>query len=186
MTYSVPCECGNSVEASATQAGTDIPCSCGRCVSVPLLSRLRQTAGQEAYEAGTIETINRMVRTGELPSGDTCAFSGLPTVDSYNPYVQCESTWLKESRSERPWFAILAFLFLPFRILGWLLRSSRVEEEPRVMGRDRGVSTPLRVRGEHQPQLRRTNQSKLREMLRTVPIYATLLDEFPKARIIAS
>jgi hypothetical protein len=87
MTYAVRCECGDAVEVTAAQAGSDVACRCGRLVHVASLSRLREMAGQDAYEAGTIDTINRMIRDGDLPWGDTCAISGLPTTDSYNLYV---------------------------------------------------------------------------------------------------
>ena len=57
------------MDVTVAQAGTEVNCQCGRVVSVPLLSKLRQLSGQEAYETGTIDTINRMIRTGELPWG---------------------------------------------------------------------------------------------------------------------
>ncbi len=46
MTYSVPCECGKTLAVIATDAGTDMRCECGRLVSVPILSQLRQQSGQ--------------------------------------------------------------------------------------------------------------------------------------------
>jgi hypothetical protein len=95
MTFSVPCDCGNAFDVTATQADTSVTCSCGRVVRVPLLSKLRQMAGQGEFETNTIDTINRMLRNGELPSGDRCAISGNPTKDEYDLYVQCESQWLK-------------------------------------------------------------------------------------------
>ncbi len=184
MSYTVPCKCGNNLKVTATQAGTDVPCSCGHVVSVPLLSRLRRMAGQEAFEAGTIDTINRMIRDGELPLGDTCAVSGLPTLDSYDLYVQCEFTWTKGPGKGRFLFAALAVVIAPIWIICLLFGRALFDEQHRVLGRNRGVYTPLRVREEHHQQLRRTrSQTKLQRLLRTVPIYATLLDEYPKARI---
>ncbi len=186
MTFSVSCDCGNRLEVSAAQAGTDVSCPCGGTVSVPSLSQLRESAGQGAYESGVIDTINRMIRDGELPHGDTCAVSGLPTSDTYRLYVQCESRWIRGPGKLRYLFTILAILFSPFRIIGGLLGKSLLDEERRELGRDRGVYTPLLVRKEYHEQLRRTrSQSKLRRLLRTVPIYADLLDEFPGARITA-
>lgn len=44
MNYSIPCQCGKSLQAAASQAGTDIECTCGRLISVPPLSQLRQMA----------------------------------------------------------------------------------------------------------------------------------------------
>ncbi len=186
MTFSVSCDCGNTLDVTSTQAGTDIPCTCGRTVRVPRLSQLRQLAGQGAYEAGTIDTINRMIRDGELPPGDTCAVSGLPTSDSYELYVQCESKWIKGPGTGRYLFVIFTIVFLPFWIIWVLLGKALLDEERRELGRDRSVYTPLRVRQEHHQQLHSMrSQSKLRKLLRDVPIYAKLLDEFPRAKIVA-
>ncbi len=185
MTFSLPCDCGNTLEVTAAEAGTDVVCSCGREVGVPLLSQLRQLAGQGAYETGTIDTIHRMIRDGELPYGDICAISGFPTSDSYDLYVQCESRWIKGPGSGRNLFAVLSVLFLPCWMIWALVAWALLDEKRRELGRDRGVYIPLRVRQEHHQQLRRMrSQSKLRKLLRAVPIYATLLDEYPKARII--
>src|SRR5262245_55013132 len=96
MTFSISCDCSNRLEVTASQAGAEISCSCGRTMRVPALSQLRQLAGQGAYEAGTIDTIHRMIRDGELPYGHTCAISGHPTSDTYDLNVQCESRWIKE------------------------------------------------------------------------------------------
>lgn len=183
MAYSISCDCGNIREVTATQAGTNVSCACGRSVSVPTLSKLRQLAGQGAYEAGTIDTIVRMVRDGELPSGDTCAISGLPTSDSYELYVQCESRWIKGPGTGQYLFALLMIVFLPFWII-WFVGNTLFDKEHRELGRDRGVYTPLRIREEHHQQLRRMrSQAKLRKLLRAVPIYEQLLDEFPQAKV---
>lgn len=185
MSYFVPCVCGRTIEVTATQAGADVPCSCGRAVRTPLLSQLRQLAGHKAYETSSIDTINRMIRDGELPFGDTCAISGLLTSDSCNLYVQCESMWIKGPGFFHHLFVAFTMLAFPFWIiwvlLGWALLDERREE----VGRDRSVCTPLRICQEHHRRLRRTrSQSKLRKLLRTVPIYAQLLDEYPQAKIV--
>ena len=159
MTFSLSCDCGKSLEVTASQAGTNVPCSCGRAVSVPLLSQLRQLAGQAAYEAGTIDTINRMIRDGELPHGDTCAISGLPTLDSYDLYVQCESKWTKGPGTGRYLFVIFTILFLPFWVIWVFVGKALLDEERQVLGSDRGVYTPLRVRQEYHQQLRRNAAS---------------------------
>ncbi|MEZ6088508.1 MAG: hypothetical protein R3C05_10875 [Pirellulaceae bacterium] len=149
------------------------------------MSKLRRLAGQGAYEAGVIDTINRMIREGELPFGDTCVISGLPTADSYDVYVQCESKWIKGPGPLRYLFVILTILFMPFWMIWAVIGRALVNEEPQELGRDRGIYIPLRARQEHHQRLRRTrSQSKLRKWLREVPIYAQLLDEFPDARII--
>ena len=184
MTFSILCDCGKRMEVTGSQAGTDMVCSCGRTVSIPLLSQLRQMAGKDAYEAGTIDTINRMIREGELPPGDTCVISGLETSGFYNLYVHCETTWVRGGGVKRHFFVIATILFLPFWLLWALLGWALLDDKRQELGRDRGVYAPLRVRPEHYRRLSRIrSQKELRKLLRTVPIYATLLDEYPKATI---
>src|SRR5262245_27419754 len=67
-----------------------------RVVKVPRLSDLREATGRDAYEASVIGAINRLIRTGELPYGDTCAVSGLPTTDVCRVAIVCERTWTRE------------------------------------------------------------------------------------------
>jgi hypothetical protein len=184
MSFSVTCQCSKTLEITAAQAGTEISCPCGHKVSVPLLSQLRQLAGQGAYEAGTIDTINRMIREGELPYGDTCAISGYPTKDSYNLYVQCESGWINGRYKIRYLSAIFSILLLPLGIIHLTLGKSLFAKEYQHRGHERGIYIPLRVRKEYHHKLHRIrSQRKLRKLLCTVPIYANLFDEFPGARV---
>ncbi|PHS03240.1 MAG: hypothetical protein COA78_18705 [Blastopirellula sp.] len=182
MPYSLACECGNQIEVSAAQAGSEVTCTCGQVVNVPMLSALRKTAGKAAYESNTMDTINRMVQEGELPWGDTCAVSGYPTTDSCQLFVLCESKWLKGS-SMGDWFILFfQLLILPVVICLDLFVDS--DKASQSHGHDRGVYVPIIARTEHHAELKKMrNQAKLQEILRTVPIYAKLLDEFPNARI---
>jgi hypothetical protein len=65
---------------------------------VPRLSELRHAAGQGAFEAGTIDTIHRMISEGELPWGDRCALSEHLTNNSVELTVECEQKWVRGSR----------------------------------------------------------------------------------------
>ncbi len=67
MSYSTACECGATHAVAATQAGTTLRCACGRSVTVPALSVLRQAAGQTPMPLNTVERIRAMIRDGELP-----------------------------------------------------------------------------------------------------------------------
>jgi len=143
MTFSFSCECGNTLEVTATQAGTEIPCLCGDAVRVPLLSQLRQLAGQGAYEVDTVDTIIRMTRDGELPHGDICVISGFPTSDTYDLYVQCESKWIKGLGKGQYLFLILTCIFLPIWIIWVLVGRVLFNEKRQELGHDRGVYTPV-------------------------------------------
>ena len=184
MAYSIQCECRRPLSVTASQAATRVPCACGRLIEVPALSRLRQNAGQGAYEAGTIDIIRRMISTGDLPTGQVCALSGDPTSDCYELFVQCESSWMKGPGSGHFAAVILLFLLMPFWFVWMAIGKSMLDEERREVGHNRGVTIPLRICNRCHEKLRRTrSQWKLRRLLRTVPIYAQLLQEFPYARI---
>ncbi|MGD9125883.1 MAG: hypothetical protein PVH19_00770 [Planctomycetia bacterium] len=142
---------------------------------------MRRLVGQAAYDGGTIGKIKHMIAEGELPWGDTCAISYRPTSESCNVYVQYEFAYTKRSRQELHWLGTLTRIFLPF---GALLPKKSYREEEQSFGFDKEICIPLRVCKEQQYRLGRIrSQRKLRSLLRTVPIYAKLLDEYPKAKI---
>jgi hypothetical protein len=181
MEYSVTCLCQKAIPVTAAQAGTEVACSCGRTIKVPRLSELRLTTGRDAYEAGVVSAIQRLIRTGELPYGDTCALSGWPTNDVYELLVECERPWAKQVGKSLPlpWEVLLG-LFSPISI--W-----RREVRTEIHGRQTVIRVPLRVRQEHHAWLSRMrSQRKLRRLLGTVPIYAQLLHEYPDAYISTS
>ncbi len=79
-------------------------------------------------------------------------------------------------------FATLMSVFIAL-LYGWLavfLRDHPVD----VKGRGVVVRVPLRVCAEwHDKVLGMRNQRRLREMLRTVPVYDELLTQYPNATI---
>lgn len=40
-TFQIPCECGTSLRVTASQAGTDRLCVCGRTISIPRLTEMQ-------------------------------------------------------------------------------------------------------------------------------------------------
>jgi len=184
MEYSVTCACGKQIAVAAAEAGTEISCSCGLSVPVPRLSQLRRSTGQPAYKATVIEAIDRLIREGELPFGDTCALCGTPTTGVVEVCVVCERPWYRPPSALPFWVAILFMMlcFLPALLL-WLL-VQMLPLQSRILGRDTVVRIPLRVCGNQKCSLRRArDQRKLREVLSTVPIYEQLLEEYPRAYI---
>jgi hypothetical protein len=184
--FSVDCECGRQIKVAASQAGTEIPCDCGRLTSVPLLSKLRTSSGLDAYESGIVGTINRMIAEGELPWGDECAISGLPTLEICELKVHCEKQWTKTDTDSTRWFLFVAILLSPFLFFRVWLRNERTDPSTEVHGRDTVVRTPLRVRKEFAAKLGRMNQRKLKRLLKTVPIYEALLKEYPGSTVLAT
>lgn len=177
MGYTVTCQCGATIAVSATQAGITLACRCGRSVGVPSLSRLRQQAGEGPYPRNIPETIAAMIESGELPAGDFCAVSGFPTKDTLLLDIQCERKWVRGSRSND--LEGVVFWWLLFGWLGALIAYDRAARPYEELGRETRVRVPLRVRADYQPRVRRASQRKLRKLLRTVPVYADLLREYP-------
>jgi hypothetical protein len=177
MEYHVLCQCGKQVPVSADDAGTTIHCQCGQSVPVPSLSKLRTTAGVGAYESGAIDTIRRMLDEGTLPWGETCAESGRPTADIIRLVVQCERLHAARDGSAAR-FLILFFLG-PF----YILLAMRAQERE-AHGRETMVRVPLRLSREYHRGLARWwAHRRRRRLLTTVPVYAALLKEYPKATI---
>jgi hypothetical protein len=172
MSYHVTCDCGREISVTAASAGGEVSCQCGATVAVPRLSELRKSAGKGAYETGTADVIAAMLRAGQLPWGDTCAHSGLPTEDVFDLSVQCERCHAQDRSGG--WLAAFA---------GALL-SIAVQPEWETHGHEVVVYTPLRLREEFHARFRKAGQRSLRRLLRSVPVYGRLLDEYPDARIL--
>jgi len=175
MDFSLECTCGRHLTVGSAEAGTTVSCECGALVAVPNLGKLRELAGQGAYEAGTVDTIVAMIRRGDLPWGDLCAVSGTPTDDVIDLYVEAERIY--RARDRRAVYGWLGVLVSPIFLAGLF------EKPGPLVGRETTVCTPLRVAAIHQPVVRRSSQRALKRWLRSVPIYAKLLEEYPRARV---
>lgn len=185
LPYRVTCACGGETPVSASAAGGSATCRhCGKEIAVPSLSRLRQLTGKGAYEAGTADVIRRMISSGELPEGEFCQISGRPTEHVETVYVHCEKTWKRPVDSIHAYipFLLMGIFSLPF----YLIRacSTKFHTELEVLGRDVIVPAPVRLHEDCRRELKRASQRKLRRILRNVPIYAKLLEEYPHAKII--
>jgi hypothetical protein len=136
------------------------------------LSKLRATAGIGSYETGAIGTIRRMLDQGALPWGDACAVSGRPTRDVLQVEVQCERLHVPKDPAKLA--MLLAVCAGPLWAAMALLSSHRPTH-----GRDTVVVVPLRVCCEYHRGLSSWwKNRKLRRLLRSVPVYASLLDEY--------
>jgi hypothetical protein len=166
------------VAVTAAQAGMTARCDCGAEVPVPSLSRLRQLGGQDAYESGPLDTIRRMIQSGELPAGPTCALSRKPTDDVLE--LEIKLPQFHKNRDAGNSLVILALVAGIWGVLYHALfgRSAYLEDERSI-----AIQVPLRVAAARQSRVRAMSQRRLWRLLRTVPVYARLLDENPEARI---
>ena len=179
--YSVTCECGVLHPVSATQAGSTLTCRCGRPVDVPPLSSLRKSAGESPVPLNTIERIRAMIRSGELPSGDVCPYSGRRADDTMLFHIQCERTWVRGS-GEWGTGKIVIYVWL-LGLIGALIAS--LKSGPREeLGRDISLEVPVRISADARPKLIKMRRQKtLKALLCETPIYSQLLQEFPGATI---
>jgi hypothetical protein len=173
----MPCPCGRKIEVTAADAGTRIACECGVEQPVPSLSRLRELEGRDPYEAGTIDTIRRLVSHGELPEGETCVLSGKSTDDILECIVVVSSVMIHEEK--RSLKVLLGLLISP---LFFGIPDLFVKYYP-APGSETRVRTPIRLAGRYHVRFRNASQWRLRRLLRRVPIYRTLLDENPLAQV---
>jgi hypothetical protein len=177
MSYHVECRCGQQLAVTADEAGTTVHCRCGEGVPVPSLSKLRATAGIGSYETGAIDTIRRMLEQGALPWGDACAVTGRPTRDVLQVEVQCER--LHVPKDPARFALLLAVCGGPL----WAMMAFGSRQRP-THGRDTVVVVPLRVCCEYHVGLSPWwMRRKLRRLLRSVPVYDRLLDEYRGATI---
>jgi hypothetical protein len=143
-------------------------------VAIPGLSKLRELAGQAAYETGPVDVIRNMLRRGELPTGTRCAISGVETKDVVELYVEAERVHPGFDHLNYAW---LLGLISPILLVG-LFQKPRPD-----LGRETIVDTPLRVAAAYHRRVRRSGQRALKKWLRSEPFYAELLDAYPAATV---
>ena len=173
--FSLDCQCGRAIAVAGSQAGSTVVCDCGATVQVPSLGKLRESSGIGRYESGITDRIQRMVQTGELPGGHTCVVSQNPTDDVIELEIFMPRFFKPEDDHEKTtvmMFGIWSLVYLA------LVRPRQFAEEGGTT-----VHVPLRVARRSHKKVRRMSQRRLKRLLRTVPVYAQLLEENPDARI---
>ena len=164
---------------ASSQAGSTVRCDCGRNVNVPSLSRLRERIGEASYESGCGDTIKRMVLSGELPSGSVCSISGKPNTDVMVLEVFAPRFSITQSSSQGNTLLVLVLGIWSLPLIWAASRREPIAEEEGASI----VPMPLRVALDSQWKVRGMSQSRLRRLLRSVPIYAQFLEENPHSQI---
>jgi hypothetical protein len=142
-------------------------CSCGRTVEVPPLSALRAQAGESVVALELL--LEAMLHDGELPEENACLRCSAATQAVALVRVDCEKAEIRRGD----------WNFDPSLLLfGWL-RWTR-SPEVTVIGRDLSYRLPLRLCPACSARIRRW---ALKKCLRRVPIYARLLEKYPRAKI---
>jgi hypothetical protein len=176
MPYPVRCECGQTHQVEAPQAGSRFPCSCRREVIVPSLSKLKASAGETALTPDV--RVQQMLDLGMLPEETRCLGCGKETTGVRYFWATCERAFVKKDASRVWWVVLLGWLFLGWWSIILLLARAR---DDRVHGTDVSFRLPLRLCPECGPDLDRPGA--LRERVHDVPIYTELLDKYPNAEL---
>jgi hypothetical protein len=173
--FRVDCSCGQHLSVSEGAAGAKLRCECGRDVTVPGLNELLARAELPPHRLSPELMIEHMIATGALPDGDCCVECGRDTPEHVVIIAECERVWVRGG--EAPLLVqVLWNLFLsPLGIFAW--QGERYEAH----GNDTILPLPLRICGNCCTHLR--SDEALRRYLRKTPVYADLLDKFPKAKL---
>jgi hypothetical protein len=116
-----------------------------------------------------------MVQSGELPAGQTCAVSRRPTDDVLEFEILVPRFFRNREASDRR----VLFLFGVWGALYLLLFGRTCMEEEGALK----IRVPVRIARLQHGKVRGMRQGRLRRILRTVPVYARLLEENPHVRI---
>jgi hypothetical protein len=178
MQYRVACECGDYVTVPETDAGTAVPCRCGRRLAIPSLRELRRLADLPEPAVSPEMAVEHLLLAGKLPDGDRCVLCSVRTDSSVCCTVECERAYIRSGRPP-PWVTLVGFAFGWLGLLFILAKESGGQD--REVGKDRIFSLPLRVCDRCRPGL--TEPAELKAALNRVPLYRSLLDKYPKATL---
>lgn len=113
----VLCECGRTSQVSPGSAGAQIPCQCGKSITVPSLATLREMAGLTAVDVGPQARIEQMIDSGELPS-DRCLVCGRHESGRLDFLVECEQPYVTQGHVGIEVTVIYGAIRAPFNIRG--------------------------------------------------------------------
>ena len=174
MPYEVHCECGKAHAVSAADAGTSLRCACGHTVDVPPLHQLRTARGREALSP--LVQLRALVQNGLVPGTQDCVCCHCHTNNLLRVGIGCEQGSRGPSRAE-----VVGCLLAP--CIGWVLALVMVvvSRVIRETSDDVSVVVPLPVCDACRPTL--NHPAVLRQALRQIPEYATLLGYYPRAQV---
>lgn len=185
------CPCGATVYAKLTDAGGSLACAvCNQSLDVPGLGKLRQMLGREAYITNSVEAINKEINLGNAPAGKRCLLCQSDSTTFHNYIAICEQSSLiaKDDRAPNDIptqlakiFSWLAFGWLPFVMV--YLRKRRLGQETEVQGRDVTVAVTLPVCDQCCESATNALARRSRKLMRQVPLYRELLEEYPSLRL---
>jgi transcription elongation factor Elf1 len=170
--YRVSCDCGRSHQVSGGDAGSHLPCGCGRTVDVPDLHTLRTSVGEPTISPEL--AIEMMMRDRQIPGDGTCLCCGAMTADICHVQVECERPEVNKGGWKLNLLPTLAGLLFGFVI--W----HREWNNEQVRGRHVAFRLPMRTCSACARSLSKT---EIGTALRQINVYRQLLDKYPHASI---
>ncbi|MBY0456853.1 MAG: hypothetical protein K2V38_05915 [Gemmataceae bacterium] len=188
-TYEARCACGKVIEVSAADAGASVSCPCGKMVDVPPLHQLRAVAGEDVLSPAV--RVQTLLLQKRLPGTRECAVCFRETDELVRVDVVCErarpTAPPQESQADRVGSGCL-FLFAFFGgSFPGVLAANRLMSEPNERadpnqgGQDVAFILPLPVCEVCRPQVE--DQRALPQAVGTIPEYAALLEQYPRAKL---
>src|SRR5262245_55808052 len=176
MPYSIRCQCGNQLEVTAGQAGSQVACPCGKTIDVPRLSELRSQAGESAGGASPELVILYTYANDNRPvGGDECVNCGTATTNRLACSIEYERPWLKGERSLISWLVAVLIFGIYAIIYSMIRRGETVVGDQKIF---RLVVTicPTCEKGGLTPR-------DLRNILCNEPQFQRLFEKYPSAKI---
>lgn len=182
MSYPVTCECGETSQVVASEAGATFTCPCGRTVRVPTLSKLRATVGTADDFGSVLERVRRRIKLGKLPCNEICPITGGPATATAWFEILCEREWSRRT-GVNDGQAILFAIFGGW--LGILFAIMRGDGTRETLGSDVSLTAPLRLSPSGADQVgSMRSQRSLKRAFSMTPIYKQLLQAYPQAKVV--
>ncbi|MBL9162124.1 MAG: hypothetical protein JNL18_05200 [Planctomycetaceae bacterium] len=182
MSYPVSCECGETSQVVASEAGATFTCPCGRTVRVPALSKLRAAVGNADDFGSVLERVRQRIKLGKLPCNEICPITGGPATATAWFEILCEREWSRR-RGVSSGQAFILALFGGW--LGFLLAITGQDERRETLGSDVSLLAPLRLSPSGADQVgSMRSQRALKRAFSMTPIYRQLLQSYPAAKVL--
>ena len=176
--YRVTCECGKAFRVTSGEAGSSLPCVCGKTVVVPALSKLRESVVASA-DTPEVEFDARL-RTGQLPIERKCVLCQSETEQVTMISMRCKQ------RQELAVMPLLLGLLYLVPCVGWiaaLLGAAVAVKTIRERGtvEDAVIDFPVRVCPKCTPRL--AGGGVARSAVKSTELYANLLAKYSHAKV---
>jgi hypothetical protein len=172
--YSVQCgRCGRRIGVTAGIAGTEIICQCGHSVPIPLLSDLRRQSGKGGYGEDAKTVIGRLLSGNESLPGNYCVGCHKSTAEK----IVCLAEYdVSDSGRLNPLQSAINYI---------KARIGRLRgKEPPAPRRGAAIRLPVTLCNECLAANKELRHAwALRTLLKRVPAYKQLLDEYPRAKL---